>query len=210
MKTDFESKRKEQIELFGKGKKLLLHACCAPCSTACIERLIEDFDITVYFYNPNMDSKEEYEKRAEEIKRFLSVAYKDKVGLITEDYLPNEYLNAVNGLENQPEGGARCEKCFYLRLKKTAEYAQKNSFDFITATLTVSPYKNAPLINQVGESVCENSAVKWLYSDFKKANGYLRSIELSKLFGLYRQNYCGCVFSKNEREKQMEDRCSKT
>lgn len=210
MKTDFESKRKEQIELFGKGKKLLLHACCAPCSTACIERLIEDFDITVYFYNPNMDSKEEYEKRAEEIKRFLSVAYKDKVGLITEDYLPSEYLNAVNGLENQPEGGARCEKCFYLRLKKTAEYAQKNSFDFITATLTVSPYKNAPLINQVGESVCENSAVKWLYSDFKKANGYLRSIELSKLFGLYRQNYCGCVFSKNEREKQMEDRCSKT
>lgn len=210
MKTDFESKRKEQIELFGKGKKLLLHACCAPCSTACIERLIEDFDITVYFYNPNMDSKEEYEKRAEEIKRFLSVAYKDKVGLITEDYLPSEYLNAVNGLENQPEGGARCEKCFYLRLKKTAEYAQKNSFDFITATLTVSPYKNAKLINQVGESVCENSAVKWLYSDFKKANGYLRSIELSKLFGLYRQNYCGCVFSKNEREKQMEDRCSKT
>ena len=210
MKTDFESKRKEQIELFGKGKKLLLHACCAPCSTACIERLIEDFDITVYFYNPNMDSKEEYEKRAEEIKRFLSVAYKDKVGLITEDYLPSEYLNAVNGLENQPEGGARCEKCFYLRLKKTAEYAQKNSFDFITATLTVSPYKNAELINQVGESVCENSAVKWLYSDFKKANGYLRSIELSKLFGLYRQNYCGCVFSKNEREKQMEDRCSKT
>lgn len=210
MKTDFESKRKEQIELFGKGKKLLLHACCAPCSTACIERLIEDFDITVYFYNPNMDSKEEYEKRAEEIKRFLSVAYKDKVGLITEDYLPSEYLNAVNGLENQPEGGARCEKCFYLRLEKTAEYAQKNSFDFITATLTVSPYKNAPLINQVGESVCENSAVKWLYSDFKKANGYLRSIELSKLFGLYRQNYCGCVFSKNEREKQMEDRCSKT
>lgn len=210
MKTDFESKRKEQIELFGKGKKLLLHACCAPCSTACIERLIEDFDITVYFYNPNMDSKEEYEKRAEEIKRFLSVAYKDKVGLITEDYLPSEYLNAVNGLENQPEGGARCEKCFYLRLKKTAEYAQKNSFDFISATLTVSPYKNAKLINQVGESVCENSAVKWLYSDFKKANGYLRSIELSKLFGLYRQNYCGCVFSKNEREKQMEDRCSKT
>ena len=210
MKTDFESKRKEQIELFGKGKKLLLHACCAPCSTACIERLIEDFDITVYFYNPNMDSKEEYEKRAEEIKRLLSVAYKDKVGLITEDYLPSEYLNAVNGLENQPEGGARCEKCFYLRLKKTAEYAQKNSFDFITATLTVSPYKNAKLINQVGESVCENSAVKWLYSDFKKANGYLRSIELSKLFGLYRQNYCGCVFSKNEREKQMEDRCSKT
>ena len=210
MKTDFESKRKEQIELFGKGKKLLLHACCAPCSTACIERLIEDFDITVYFYNPNMDSKEEYEKRAEEMKRFLSVAYKDKVGLIMEDYLPSEYLNAVNGLENQPEGGARCEKCFYLRLKKTAEYAQENSFDFITTTLTVSPYKNAPLINQVGESACENSAVKWLYSDFKKANGYLRSIELSKLFGLYRQNYCGCVFSKNEREKQMEDRCSKT
>lgn len=210
MKTVFESKRKEQIELFGKGKKLLLHACCAPCSTACIERLIEDFDITVYFYNPNMDSIKEYEKRAEEMKRFLSVAYKDKVGLITEDYLPNEYLNAVNGLENQPEGGARCEKCFYLRLKKTAEYAQENSFDFITTTLTVSPYKNAPLINQVGESVCENSAVKWLYSDFKKANGYLRSIELSKLFGLYRQNYCGCVFSKNEREKQMEDRCSKT
>jgi len=210
MKTDFESKRKEQIELFGKGKKLLLHACCAPCSTACIERLIEDFDITVYFYNPNMDSKEEYEKRAEEMKRFLSVAYKDKVGLITQDYLPSEYLNAVNGLENQPEGGTRCEKCFYLRLKKTAEYAQENSFDFITTTLTVSPYKNAPLINQVGESVCENSAVKWLYSDFKKANGYLRSIELSKLFGLYRQNYCGCVFSKNEREKQMEDRYSKT
>lgn len=201
MKIDFETKRKEQIELFGKGKKLLLHACCAPCSTACIERLIDDFDITVYFYNPNMDSKEEYEKRADEMKRFLSVAYNDKVGLIAEDYLPREYLNAVSGFENQPEGGVRCEKCFYLRLKKTAEYAEKHSFDFITTTLTVSPYKNAPLINRVGESVCEKNAAVWLYSDFKKSNGYLRSVELSKLFGLYRQNYCGCVFSKNEREK---------
>ncbi len=203
MKTDFESKRKDQIELFGKGKKLLLHACCAPCSTACIERIIDDFDITVYFYNPNMNSKEEYEKRAKELERFLSVAYNGKVGLIKEDYFPSEYLNAVSGFESLPEGGKRCEKCFYLRLKKTAEYAQENSFDFITTTLTVSPYKNAPLINQTGESVCENSAVKWLYSDFKKANGYLRSIELSKLFGLYRQNYCGCVFSEKAREKQM-------
>lgn len=196
MKTDFEKLRQKQIEEGSSNKKLLLHACCAPCSTACLERLSADFSVTVYFYNPNMDAIDEYEKRAAELRRFIGESYGDKVGLIIEKYEPNEFYAAARGLEDFPEGGARCAECFCLRLNKTAEYAKLNGYDCICTTLTVSPYKNASLLNEVGEKAAKAHGVEWIYSDFKKANGYLRSIELSEKYDLYRQNYCGCKFSK--------------
>lgn len=202
MKTDFETLRKKQIEEGSSGKKLLLHACCAPCSTACLERLAADFDVTVYYYNPNMDGVEEYEKRAAEARRFIDEVYGDKVGLIIEKYEPSEFYKAAFGLENLPEGGARCTECFGLRLNKTAEYAKRNGYECICTTLTVSPYKNAPLLNEIGKKAAKAHGVEWIYSDFKKANGYLRSIELSKKYGLYRQNYCGCEFSKRIKSDQ--------
>lgn len=196
MKTDFEALRLNQIEHGARGKKLLLHACCAPCSTTCLERLVGDFSVTVYFYNPNMDGACEYKKRADEVRRFIDEVYADKVKLVVEEYDVNEFFAAASGLENEPEGGARCAECFKLRLNKTAEYARKNGYDCICTTLTLSPYKNAPLLNETGETVAARHGIEWIYSDFKKANGYLRSIELSKKYGLYRQNYCGCEFSK--------------
>lgn len=175
-------------------KKLLMHACCAPCSSACIERLMDCFDITVYFYNPNMDSIMEYNRRAEEQKRLCEIL---GVDCVIEKYNPNEFYDSVVGLETEKEGGRRCVKCFDLRLNKTAKFAKENGFDYFTTTLTVSPLKNAELLNLTGKFVENNVGVRFLPSDFKKRNGYLRSIELSKKFGLYRQNYCGCEFSKN-------------
>ena len=193
-KINYELKREKQIQNGLKNKKLLLHSCCAPCSTVCIERLENNFDLTVYFYNPNILSKEEYEKRASEQARFLSEAHPN-VKLIIEEYSHDEFLQEASGLELLPEGGKRCEKCFELRLLKTFNYALKNGFDLITTTLTLSPLKNADLLNSLGEKLCENSNVNWIYSDFKKQGGFLKSVELSKKHGLYRQNYCGCEFS---------------
>lgn len=173
--------------------KLLLHACCAPCSTSCIERLIEDFELTVYFYNPNMDTAEEYEKRlAEEIKFCSSKS----VPVIAEEYNAQEFYDVVRGLEKEPEGGKRCEKCFRLRLSKTALKARLDGFDYFATTLTVSPLKNAELLNDIGLTVGREVGVDFLPSDFKKKNGYKRSTELSNEYGMYRQNYCGCVYSK--------------
>lgn len=197
MKTDYEKLRDEQILKLGKNKRLLLHACCAPCSTACLERVVDDFNTTVYFYNPNMDTAEEYLKRAEEERRFIKEAYGCSVGFIEEDYRSEEYYITVKGEECAPEGGSRCAKCFNLRLSQTAKYAKEHSFDCISTTLTVSPYKNAPLLNEIGEKVAKDYGVEWIYCDFKKKNGFLRSTELSEKYGLYRQNYCGCIFSKN-------------
>ena len=197
-KVDYEKLRARQLEELGKGKKLLLHACCAPCSTACLERLTGDFETTVFFYNPNMDSLSEFEKRAEEEKRFLSEKYGDKVGLIVQPYDDKEFYDAVQGYESAPEGGSRCAKCFRLRLYKTAEYAKEHGFASITTTLTVSPYKNAPLLNEIGEQAANECGVKWINCDFKKQNGFLRSTEISTEYGLYRQNYCGCIYSKNQ------------
>ena len=174
---------------------LLMHACCAPCSSACIERVKNFFDITVYYYNPNIDSEKEYDKRSEEQKRLCATL---GVKFVSEDYYPTEFYQAVKGLEDAPEGGARCTECFYLRLKKAAGKAKENGAEYFTTTLTLSPLKNATLLNSIGARVAEETGVKWLPSDFKKRGGYLRSIELSNEYGLYRQNYCGCVFSKNK------------
>lgn len=182
-------------ELQGKGvkPKLLLHSCCAPCSTACIERLINAFELTVYYYNPNIDTDEEYAIRAAEQKRYCETV---NVNFIEEEHLKSDFLNISLGLEDAPEGGARCEKCFYARLKKTADKAKELGALYFATTLTVSPLKNAEKINDLGELIEERTGVKYLPTDFKKKGGYLRSIELSKEHGLYRQNYCGCEYSK--------------
>lgn len=179
--------------LNGEKPSLLLHACCAPCSTAVIERIKDYFNLTVFFYNPNMDGQEEYSLRLEEIKRLCKTL---NIPLIFTDYLSQEYLSEVVGLESEKEGGKRCEKCFYLRLNKTAELAKEKSFNYFATTLTVSPLKNAELLNNLGLIIEEKHGVKYLPSDFKKQGGYARSIEMSKEYGLYRQNYCGCAFSK--------------
>lgn len=199
---NFDKLMQEQISAvcdggFSGGKpKLLLHCCCAPCSSACLERLKEFFEITVLFYNPNIESGE-YERRKAEIIRFITET--GWANFTDCDHNEKEFYSAVKGLENCEEGGARCEKCFELRLKKTAETAEKGGYEFFTTTLTISPLKDAGLINSIGEKL-QNGA-KWLYSDFKKRNGYLNSTKLSKKYNLYRQNYCGCVFSRRKAEK---------
>ena len=184
-----------EIASFQKKHSLLLHCCCAPCSSACLERLKDFFDITVLYYNPNIED-EEYLRRKAELSRLIG-----ETGWAKEidcDRDKKSYYTAVRGLENEPEGGKRCEVCFELRLEKTAEVAEKHNFDYFATTLTISPLKNAFIINEIGERLAEGKKVKWLYSDFKKRNGYLQSLRLSEKYSLYRQNYCGCVYSKNK------------
>ena len=195
-----------QNEREGKTPRLLLHVCCAPCSSYCLEYLSQYFEITVYYYNPNISIKEEYEHRLNEEKRLVSqMPFKNPVTVIEGAYDPNEFFDAVKGLENEPEGGKRCEKCFELRLGSAAKLASDMGFDYFTTTLTISPLKDAQRLNRIGLEEADRHGVKWLPSDFKKKDGYKRSIELSHTFGLYRQNYCGCIYSKaeaEEREKQ--------
>jgi len=181
-----------------RGKRLLLHSCCAPCSSHCLTELAPKIGVTVFYYNPNLDCEEEYEKRKSEQIRFLS-----ETGLadfLDCPYSPSDYEAVSKGLEGEREGGARCAKCFALRLGKTARTAKENGFDYFATTLTVSPLKNAKLINEIGFAVARREGIEYLPSDFKKRGGYLHSIELSKTYGLYRQNYCGCRFSKEQRE----------
>ncbi len=195
-------KRLDEIISFncknGVVPKLLLHACCAPCSSYCLEYLSQYFEISVLYYNPNISIKEEYEYRLSEEKRLISsMDFKNDVRIIDCDYNTKDFFNAVKGLENEPEGGRRCEECFKLRLNATAAEAKRLGIEYFGTTLTISPLKNAELINEIGEQLGEKYGVKWLYSDFKKKEGYKRSIVLSKKYDLYRQNYCGCIFSKN-------------
>ncbi len=178
---------------------LFLHACCAPCSSYCLEYLSEYFAITVFYYNPNIFPAEEYEKRVAEIKRLIeNIPTKHKVNFVEGDYLPEQFFAMAKGMEKLPEGGERCFRCYEMRLKESVRLAEELGFDYITTTLSISPLKNAQKLNSIGEQLCENTKVKYLPSDFKKKNGYKRSIELSKEYNLYRQNYCGCVFSKRE------------
>ena len=173
-------------------KKLLLHSCCGPCSTVVIERLKERFDVTVFYYNPNIEPLEEYEKRKAEQKKvckFMNVPFVDA------DWDNSHWREFVKGLEDEREGGARCEKCFFCRLKKTAEYAKENDFDIFATTLSVSPHKNTEIINKVGQQISEMVGLEFLPESFKKKDGYLRSVNLAKELKLYRQNYCGCEFS---------------
>ncbi len=180
---------------------LLLHSCCGPCSTAVIERLIDDYDVTVYFYNPCITDREEYERRKESQIRFiehynLHLSGAGKVHFIEGDYDPENYFQAVKGHEEEPEGGSRCTICFTQRLEKTAEAAKLGGYPLFTTTLTVSPHKNYPLISAIGKVAAETYNVEFLDLDFKKKAGFQRSIQMSKEYELYRQNYCGCEFSK--------------
>lgn len=178
----------------GANRSLLLHSCCAPCSSYCLEQVAKVFKTTVFYYNPNLDSREEYEKRKAEQIRFL--AETKLADLLDCDYSPGDFAAVAKGYEAEREGGARCGRCFRLRLERTAQAAKEGGFDYFGTTLTVSPLKNAEFINGIGMELERAYGVKYLPSDFKKRGGYLRSIELSKEHGLYRQNYCGCVYSK--------------
>lgn len=188
-----------------KPPTLLLHSCCAPCSSYCLEYLCQYFSITVFYYNPNISASEEYRKRVEEQKRLIAAYNQERKGypisMIEGDYEPRLFLEMAKGLEDCPEGGERCFKCFDLRLRRTAEEAVKRNADFFATTLTISPLKNAAKINEIGQALSLEYGVNWLPSDFKKKNGYKRSVELSAEYELYRQDYCGCAFSKIEREK---------
>lgn len=186
----------EENQRAGKTPTLLLHACCAPCSSYCLEYLSEFFKITVLYYNPNIYPEEEFYKRAEEEKKLIANMHpKNEISLVVCTFDSSEFFSAVKGLEDCREGGERCKKCFELRLEKTAAYARENGFDFFTTTLSISPLKDVTILNEVGEKAAEKFGVRHLPSDFKKKGGYQRSIVLSKEFGLYRQDYCGCVFS---------------
>ena len=181
---------------------LLLHSCCAPCSSYVLEYLSRFFAITVFYYNPNIYPEEEYSRRVAEQQRLISeLPTSNSVQFLEGHFDPTEFYGAVRGLEQIPEGGERCRACFRLRLGETARLAAKQSFDYFTTTLTISPLKNAAALNEIGEELAREYGVRWLPSDFKKKNGYKRSVELSAEYGLYRQDYCGCVFSKREREQ---------
>ena len=186
-----------------KGKRLFLHCCCAPCSSYVLEYLSQSFAITVFYYNPNITESEEYRKRVAEQKRLVEAfnASGKCQYLIAFDegkYEPELFLEAVKGHETDPEGGERCSICFGIRLKEAALLAAKGGYDYFTTTLTISPLKDAERLNAIGRAVGKAAGVMFLPSDFKKKNGYKRSIELSKEYDLYRQNYCGCIFSQNE------------
>lgn len=199
MNTVNYDKRMQEILIGKTGQKLLLHSCCAPCSSHCLSELFGKIQVTVLYYNPNLDCREEYEKRKTEQIRFL--AETNLADFLDCDYAQEDYQKISAGLEREKEGGARCAKCFELRLRKTARIAKENHFDFFATTLTVSPLKNAKLINEIGQRIAQEEGVAYLPSDFKKRGGYLHSIQLSREYQLYRQNYCGCSFSKAQRDE---------
>lgn len=192
-------------EASGIVPSLLLHSCCAPCSSYVLEYLSDYFSITVLYYNPNITNDDEYNYRFKEEKRLISqMKTRYPVNILDADYNPECFIESVKDLKDEPEGGKRCAVCFKMRLLYTAKVAKENGFDYFATTLTISPLKNAKLINEIGKEAETQTGIKYLCSDFKKKNGYKRSIELSKEYSLYRQNYCGCVYSKIESEKRMQ------
>lgn len=206
MITDYASFLK-LIKSFDKKPKLLLHACCAPCSSHCLMLLNQYFDITIFFSNDNIYPKSEFDFRLDELKRFLDDANLSNVGVISAEYDESRYDNAVKGYEHLGEKSLRCYKCYTLRMEETAKLCKKLGYDYFTTTLSISPHKLEKWINEIGYSLEEKYGVKYLYSNFKKENGYKNSIELSKKYNLYRQDYCGCKYSLEERKNN--DRCNK-
>lgn len=201
-KINYDALMEQEITKFSTKKSILLHSCCGPCSTAVIQRLKDYFHITILYYNPNIEPLEEYEKRKKEQIRFLS-EFEESIQILDIDYDHESFQKISKGLESEPEGGARCHKCYYLRLEKTLEIASLHRFDYFGTTLTVSPHKNAKVINEMGllleKKYFEQNQEKpilFLVSDFKKRDGYKKSIELSKQYNLYRQEYCGCLYGK--------------
>lgn len=197
------NKELSKIKEAGITPRLLLHSCCAPCSSYVLEYLTEYFDITVYYYNPNISPMGEYEKRIAEQKRLISeMKFKNSVSFIEGTYNHDEFISLTRGLENLPEGGERCSLCYEMRLEAAAQKAAEINADYFTTTLSVSPYKNTAKLNTIGLKLAMEYGIPYLVSDFKKNNGYKRSIELSTEYGLYRQNFCGCIFSKKEAKER--------
>lgn len=197
----------QKLQQEGKVPRLLLHACCAPCSSAVLEYLSQYFAITLLYYNPNIAPLEEYQKREAELRRLVSqMKFTHPVALLPCQYDGQAFVQAARGLEGEPEGGKRCEACFRLRLRYAAQEAARLRFDYYTTTLSISPMKNASLLNQLGEEIGREFGVAHLPSDFKKKDGYKRSVQLSKEYDLYRQDYCGCAFSKAQRQREKEER----
>lgn len=202
-----EQKTNENVK---NKKKMLLHVCCAPCSSHVLSVLYDLYDITAFFYNPNITSEEEYDKRIAELKRFTAEAEFAKQVVVCEGtYEPDKFYAIAKGLEKEPERGQRCYKCYELRLSETARYAKEHGFDLFTTTLSISPHKNAAWLNEIGERLSQEYSIAYLYSDFKKKNGYAHSIELSRTYHLYRQDYCGCIYSRLEREEQKRKKQAK-
>lgn len=208
MKPNYQVILDETLEKIVKNDKipnLLLHSCCAPCSSYVLEYLSNYFNITIYYYNPNISPYEEFEKRAlEQVNLIKKLRTKNPINYIIEKYNNDEFEQIVVGLTNELEGGPRCFKCYNLRLEKTCLYSKEHNFDYFTTTLSVSPYKNSDKLNEIGSYLEEKYNINFLRADFKKKNGYKRSIELSKKYNLYRQDYCGCIYSKRSREEQYE------
>lgn len=212
MKINYDLALENQLQEIKKSEnkpRLLLHSCCAPCSSAILEFLQEYFEITVYFFNPNITFEEEYLKRLEEQKEYHKKrGY--KINVVEGEYNPEiDFFQKVKGLENEREGGKRCHQCYNLRLEETAKKTQELGYDYFTTVLSISPMKNAQWINEIGEELGKKYGIKFLNGDFKKKSRYLRSIEISKEYELYRQDYCGCIFSKVEREKIEKEKKEK-
>ena len=189
----------------GQVPSLLLHSCCAPCSSYCIEYLSQFFYVTVFYYNPNIYPDEEYYHRVKEQQRFIKeFPTKYPVKFIEGDYDKSSFYEIAKGLEKEPEKGKRCHRCYDLRLRRTAAVAKEKGFDFFSTTLTISPMKDSQVLNEIGASIGTELGVDWLYSDFKKREGYKRSTEISREYDMYRQDYCGCVYSYNERQLQKQ------
>ncbi len=183
---------------------LLLHSCCGPCSTYCIQTLAEYFEVTVFYYNPNIYPPEEYHMRVNEQQRFINAfSTKNPVHFVEGRYDTEMFYDMARGMEDVPEGGERCFKCYRLRLEESAAYAKQNAFDFFTTTLSISPLKNAQKLNEIGRDLENEYKVRYLFSDFKKKEGYKKSTEISKQYNMYRQYYCGCVFSKAQRDREI-------
>ncbi len=199
MKVNYDLELLKLIDNLDYTPKLLLHSCCGPCSSYVISFLSNYFDITVVYYNPNIEPIDEYNHRkSEQIRLLKEINHKNKLDFIDSDYDNGNFHEYVSGLENEPEGGKRCLKCFNLRLEYTANLAKKLGYDYFGTTLTVSPYKNSDVINNIGKTLENKYNIKWLVSDFKKRDGYKKSIELSYKYDLYRQHYCGCLYSKED------------
>ncbi|MFP3152863.1 epoxyqueuosine reductase QueH [Lachnospiraceae bacterium ZAX-1] len=205
MKQNYQKALEDMIEKHQKAKEvptLYMHSCCAPCSSYVLEYLSQYFQITVFYYNPNIYPEEEYDKRVEEQKNFIrELPTKHKIQFEIGDYDKEQFYKEVRGLEDLQEGGERCFRCYEMRLLKAAVHAKERGMDYFTTTLSISPRKNADKLNEIGERLEKKYGIRYLKSDFKKKNGYRRSVELSKQYGLYRQDYCGCIFSQRKSKK---------
>ena len=194
----------EMLQREDRVPKLLMHSCCAPCSSYCLSYLAQYFHITVYYYNPNITESAEYQKRVAEQQKFIEkLPVKYPIHFVEGAYEKERFYEMAKGLEDCPEGGERCFLCYELRLREAAELAKKMQMDYFTTTLSISPLKNAERLNEIGDALAEEYGIAYLNSDFKKKNGYKRSVELSEQYGMYRQYYCGCVFSKNQRDREI-------